>query len=351
MSGGVDSAVTALLLQREWHEVSAGFMRNFVADDASCPTLQDQRDAYRVSQYLDLVDFHVFDFQKEYNEKIIQYIYDGYAQWRTPNPDVLCNSLVKFALFADKARQLGFDAIATGHYAIKTDDNRLFCGVDPTKDQSYFLAQLSAQQLSFARFPLGGLTKSQVRAIAREADLPNATRPDSQGLCFIGKVSMKDFLSDVLPPRQGDIVDIQTGKIVGQHDGVQFFTLGQRKGIGVGGGSPYYVVKKDVQKNTLYVGFENDPARDSYVIRTAPFHWIHDVSDSLDSLRSLWGIVRYHQTPQEVVSCTVLADGSLSCQFATPQKDVAPWQFFVLLHDTEVLGSAEIIESCQKVLT
>lgn len=234
LSGGVDSAVSALLLKEAGHEVHAGFMVNYRTDDEHCTTKTDLAEAERVADFLK-IPFSTFDFVQEYEDRIIKTIYDGYVRGVTPNPDVLCNNLVKFDLFLEEALSYGFDAIATGHYARTVEREgriRLLKGLDPEKDQSYFLSRLSEGQLSKAVFPIGHLAKTEVRRIARTSGLPNAERKDSQGLCFIGKVPMREFLRSRIPERKGDIVDT-SGKKVGEHPGAWFYTVGQRRDLRV----------------------------------------------------------------------------------------------------------------------
>ncbi len=222
----MDSAVSAYLLKEAGHDVHAGFMVNFESDDENCTTKIDLAEAERVAKYLD-IPFHTFDFVAEYEDRIVRRIYEGYEKGLTPNPDVLCNNLVKFDLFLEEAVSYGFDGIATGHYArIDRKDGipRLLKGVDDSKDQSYFLSRLNREQLEKAYFPVGGIVKSEVREIARKAGLPNAERKDSQGLCFIGKIPMREFLRERLKEKVGDIVDT-SGKKVGEHRGAWFYTV------------------------------------------------------------------------------------------------------------------------------
>ncbi len=228
MSGGVDSAVAAHLLLQQGYEVIAGFMKNYADEkNPDCHTKKDRNMAIKVSQHLGIDTFIIFDFRQQYHETIIQYIYDTYAAGQTPNPDILCNTEIKFKLFLEEAKKLGCDAVATGHYAHISHDTsgyHLHKGVDTNKDQSYFLSGLNQEQLAQSLFPLGTLTKPAVRDIATSIDLPNAQRKDSQGLCFIGKVSMKEFLAEALEKKEGDIIDA-TGKKLGTHDGVRFYTI------------------------------------------------------------------------------------------------------------------------------
>lgn len=253
LSGGVDSAVTALLLREAGHDVSCAFMINYLTEDDSCPTRVDMAEARKVAEFLGL-PFHTFDFIEEYERRIVEYIYREYGLGRTPNPDVFCNNLVKFDLFLSEALSYGFDAIATGHYARVGNSGKvmLLKGADPLKDQSYFLSRLSSSQIEKALFPIGHLHKSEVRQIAKEAALPNAERKDSQGLCFIGKVPMSTFLSQRLKANEGDIVDT-SGKKLGTHRGLWRYTIGQRRDIRIGGGPSLFVVAKDISSNTLVV--------------------------------------------------------------------------------------------------
>jgi len=244
LSGGVDSAVAAFLLQKQGYEVSCGFMINYLEEDnPACTTRADMEMAKKVADFLGL-PFFTFDYREEYEERIVEYIYREYAAGRTPNPDVFCNNLVKFDLFLEEALELGYDRVATGHYArieaalydAPPDTEaryHLLKAVDPHKDQSYFLSRLSPFQLAKAIFPIGHLMKSEVREIAKKAQLPNADRKDSQGLCFIGKVPMREFLARKIPKKTGNILDT-SGNILGEHEGAFAYTIGQRKGIKIG---------------------------------------------------------------------------------------------------------------------
>lgn len=222
----MDSAVSAYLLKEAGFDVHAGFMVNFESEGENCTTRVDLAEAEKVARYLE-IPLHTFDFVTEYEERIVQRIYEGYEKGLTPNPDVLCNNLIKFDLFLEEALSYGFDAIATGHYA-RVDRNdgiaRLLKGIDPLKDQTYFLSRLKREQLEKAYFPVGGILKSEVREIARRAGLPNAERKDSQGLCFIGKVPMREFLRERLKEKTGDIVDVSGNKL-GEHRGAWFYTV------------------------------------------------------------------------------------------------------------------------------
>ena len=338
LSGGVDSAVTAHLLKQQGHEVSAGFMINYTTEDPLCTTKQDLKVATEVAQYLDIPLF-TFDFVQEYERQIVSYIYEGYEKGHTPNPDVLCNSLVKFRLFLDEAMDYWFDAVATGHYARisqKDDQHHLCRGVDPDKDQSYFLAGLSEDQLARSLFPIGGYHKHEIRDMARAAGLPNAERKDSQGICFIGKVGMKEFLQKELPKKTWNIVDT-SGKVLGQHDGAWYFTIGQRKGLGVWGGPALYVVQKHVDTNEVVVGTKDDLALFWNTLTLQDMHWI---SGAPELPHTCSAKIRYRQADQEV---TLQEKNSvLSATFATAQRAIAAGQILVAYDGQRVLGSGTI---------
>lgn len=302
LSGWVDSAVSAYLLKQAGHDVSAGFMINYISDDEeNCTTKKDLAIAKEVAEYLK-IPFFTFDYVKEYDEKILNYLYEGYKRGITPNPDVWCNSEVKFKLFLEEWLEAWFDAIATGHYARNMADKsgvfHLYKWVDPLKDQSYFLSTLNQFQLSKALFPIGHLQKSEVREIALKAWLPNAQRKDSQGLCFVGKVDFEAFLKKKIPVDIGNIVDT-SGKVLGTHDGVYFYTVGQRKGLNIWWlKKPVFVVKKDVVKNELIVGTEADLALYNQVLVTS---WIHCIGREISFPFHGKAKIRYRQADQEVV--------------------------------------------------
>ncbi|MFA6080261.1 MAG: tRNA 2-thiouridine(34) synthase MnmA [Candidatus Gracilibacteria bacterium] len=331
LSGGVDSAVSAYLLKEQGYHVSAGFMINYLTDDDTCPTRTDMAIAKEIAEYLG-IPFFTFDFIDEYEQKVLNYIFEGYKKGLTPNPDVFCNTWIKFDLFRKEALSYGFDAVATGHYVrlggqekkeerrnnkvgscimppgqggaggvenskLETQNLKLLRGVDPDKDQSYFLAALSREQLEQAMFPIGNLTKSEVRDIARRAGLPNAERKDSQGLCFVGKVDFAEFLKAHIPAQKGAIIDT-AGNILGEHDGAFQYTIGQRKGIGVGGGPALYVVEKNVETNTLVVGQEDDPRLLNTTCTVGELNWLEDVTLPLNCEAQ----IRYRQMPQK---CTL----------------------------------------------
>lgn len=276
LSGGVDSSVSALLLKQQGYEVIGVYMKNWSKDlpGMPCPWMDDYQDAKRVAVQLG-IGFKMYDFEKQYHQKVVDYMLDEFKAGRTPNPDIMCNQEVKFKLFLNTALEDGADFVATGHYA-KTEDGRLFKPKDKNKDQTYFLYRVTAQALKNSLFPLGNLTKPQVRQIAQENNLVTATKKESMGICFVGKVGIKDFLQQYVESKPGAIID-QNDKKIGEHDGVIFYTIGQRQGLNVGGGKPYYVVGKDMERNEVYVTTDlQDERLWSREINFTQAHWIND---------------------------------------------------------------------------
>lgn len=336
LSWWVDSAVSAYLLKKQGYDVSAGFMINYLTDDDSCPTRLDMAVATEVAEYLD-IPFFTFDFIEEYEKKVLRYIFDGYQKWLTPNPDVFCNTWIKFDLFREEALSYGYDMVATGHYSqirhTENSDLELLRGVDLEKDQSYFLSALTKEQLRQAIFPLGGLQKSEVRDIARDVWLPNAERKDSQGLCFVGKVDFSSFLKQHIPSQKGSILDVQW-RVIGEHDGAFQFTIGQRKGIAVGGWPALYVLGKDVKNNTITVGIDDERLFSSRCSLVD----INLLSEELPKKCSAQ--IRYRQAPQ---FCTLETwDKSTTVIFDTPQRAVAPGQVCALYEGDRVIWSGII---------
>ena len=269
LSGGVDSAVAAYLLKKQGYEVICVFMRNWDSslnndilgnptnDDDVCPQEKDYQDAQAVASHLGL-EIRRVDFIKEYWDQVFTYFLEEYAKGRTPNPDILCNKHIKFKAFLDYAKSIDADYIATGHYArvVHTEgkESVMLRGVDNNKDQTYFLCQLNQNQLNNSLFPIGELTKPEVRQIAEELDLPVAHKKDSTGICFIGERDFREFLKNYIPAKSGKMVDIVSKKVIGEHQGIMYYTIGQRKGLGIGGnGEPWFVVGKDYDKNILYI--------------------------------------------------------------------------------------------------
>lgn len=345
MSWWVDSAVSAYLLMQQWHEVIAGFMKNY-ADESNphCTTKQDRDIAIKVSQYLGIKTFIIFDFREEYDYQIIRYIKGSYEAWLTPNPDVFCNSEVKFKLFLDEAIKLGYDWIAMGHYARvvtswkwKVKSYELLKGIDSNKDQSYFLSRLDQFQLSKAYFPIGHLTKPEVRSIAQDIWLPNAERKDSQGLCFIGKVSMKEFLWKDLPKILGPVYDT-AWKYLWNHDGIQFYTIGQRHWFGWWGGTPRYIVNKIKETNTLIVWPKDAEELYSKELIAHERHWI---GEEYALPFHAHAKVRYRQEDQACI-LESFVDGTMKINFNNPQRAISSGQI-VVVYDGEICIGSWII--------
>lgn len=277
MSGGVDSSVTAALLVEQGYAVTGVYMKNWTQDlpGMKCPWADDLADAKRVAVGLG-IDFKVFDFEKEYKQNVVDYMIDEYKIGRTPNPDIMCNQEVKFKLFLEAAVADGADMIATGHYA-RTEGGRLLRAKDENKDQTYFLYRVTEAALEKTLFPLGGYTKQEVRELAKERGLYTATKKESMGICFVGKVGIRDFLGQYVETVPGKIIDRRSGEVVGYHEGAIFYTIGQRHGLDVGGGLPYYVAGKDMDKNEVYVTTQlNDEGLWRKDIQLPSLHWIKD---------------------------------------------------------------------------
>lgn len=275
MSGGVDSSLTAALLKEQGYDVTGVYMKNWTQDlpGMKCPWADDLADAKRVAVQLG-IDFKVFDFEKEYKQKVVDYMIDEYRLGRTPNPDIMCNQEVKFKIFLEAALEDGADMIATGHYA-RVEDGALKMAADSNKDQTYFLYRVTHEALEKTVFPLGEFEKPQVRAMAQERGLYTASKKDSQGICFVGQIGIREFLSQYVEQTAGAIVDKRTGKVLGQHDGAIFYTIGQRHGLELGGGLPYYVIGKDMDTNTVYVTTDlNDENLWKPELRLTSVHWI-----------------------------------------------------------------------------
>jgi tRNA-specific 2-thiouridylase len=276
MSGGVDSSLTAALLKQQGYHVTGVYMKNWTQDLPGfiCPWQEDYMDAKRVATQLQ-IDFKLYDFEKDYRARVVDYMIKEYQSGRTPNPDIMCNQEVKFKLFLETALADGADLIATGHYA-RIKNGHLYTGLDSNKDQSYFLYRVSSQALQKGLMPIGEMTKPEVRALAKKLDLYTADKKDSQGICFVGKVGIKEFLLSQLGPQPaGSIID-QTGQVIGQHDGAIFYTIGQRHGLNIGGGLPYYITKKDMQNNLIYVTTNlDDQNLWTDKVKLTHLHWIN----------------------------------------------------------------------------
>ena len=387
LSGGVDSSVTAYLLKEQGYEVIGLFMKNWHDDSVTisneCPWLEDSNDAMIVADKLG-IPFQVVDLSEQYKDRIVDYMFDEYEKGRTPNPDVLCNREIKFDVFMDIALNLGADYVATGHYCRKTEEiidgqlvYKLLGGKDRNKDQSYFLCQLSQQQLSKALFPIGELTKPEVRDIAKKANLITADKKDSQGLCFIGKVRLPEFLQQKLQPKEGVIVNIsrdashyervvpdfsskeeelaffarkyayakEDGAIVGKHQGAHYFTKGQRKGLNVGGTKEaLYVIETDVNENVIYTGEgKQHPGlyRNVLFVSNQELHWIReDLALDLGQTLEVTARIRYRQT-LEKATLYKTGDG-LYVAFEAQQSAITEGQFVAWYSGDELLGSGVI---------
>ncbi len=346
LSGGVDSSVSAWLLKEQGYRVSGLFMVNWTEDEEGyCSSAQDYQDARAVCEELD-IPLHRVDFSKEYRDRVFARFLADYEAGKTPNPDVLCNREVKFQPFREYALRLGADWIATGHYArIEHSDAgpRLLRSVTEDKDQTYFLAAVAREHLERVLFPVGGLTKPEVREIARRAGLPVHRKKDSTGICFIGEREFQEFLSNYLKPNPGPMLD-EAGTVVGRHQGLMFYTPGQRKGLMIGGrkgarDAPWYVVAKDPGRNALIVAQDSrHPLLMSFRVDTGPFHWIRRPDPLPERLQAR---IRHRQ---ELQACRVerLPDGGLRAVFEQPQRAAVSGQFLVLYDGAECLGGGEI---------
>jgi tRNA-specific 2-thiouridylase len=348
LSGGVDSSVAAWLLKREGHEVVGVFMKNWEDDDTDlhCTSRQDLVDAAAVADVIG-IDFDAVNFASEYRERVFASFLRDYSAARTPNPDVLCNSEIKFKSFLDHAQALGADAIATGHYAgLRSREGKaeLLKATDTAKDQTYFLHQLTQRQLSVARFPLAAMNKRTVRAIAREQGIPTHAKKDSTGICFIGERPFAEFLARYLPREPGPI-ETPEGRVVGRHNGLAYHTLGQRQGLRIGGvrdaiGSPWFVARKDVQRNALIVvqGHEH-PLLYASALETGPIHWIAEVPPKPGI--ALAAKTRYRMPD---ASCRLVPCGSdrWRAVFDAPQWAPTPGQYLVIYEGDVCLGGGVI---------
>ena len=388
LSGGVDSSVTAYLLKEQGYEVIGLFMKNWHDDSVTiskeCPWLEDSNDALIVAEKLG-IPFQTVDLSAQYKERIVDYMFNEYEKGRTPNPDVLCNREIKFDVFMKIAMQLGADYVATGHYCRKgiienpdgTETYQLLAGVDGNKDQSYFLCQLSQEQLAKTLFPIGELLKPEVRRIAAENDLITADKKDSQGLCFIGKVRLPEFLQQKLQPKKGVIVevpavleqyannvpkfsskleelafyaekphyDLTDGKVVGEHQGAHYFTKGQRKGLDVGGTKePLFVIETDVDQNIIYTGQgKSHPGlyRRTLFVSNDELHWVRtDLALDIDQSMEVMARIRYRQPLQKATLYKV--DAGIYVDFEEKQSAITEGQFVAWYIGDELIGSGVI---------
>jgi tRNA-specific 2-thiouridylase len=339
MSGGVDSSLTAAMMVEAGHNVTGVFMKNWSADVAGwhCPWRQDFNDAKRVAVQLG-IPIKLYDFQDHYKDKVVNYLLREYQAGRTPNPDIMCNQEIKFKLFLETALQDGADMIATGHYARIVNNNELHTAADPSKDQSYFLARVNEDALTKTLFPLGEMLKKDVRAEANKRDLITANKKDSVGICFVGKVGIRDFLREYVEVSEGDVVD-QNGQVVGRHDGAIFYTIGQRQGLGIGGGLPYYVVRKDMDKNIVYVttDLSSSDLWSDFIDGTDP-HWINQ-----PPLPGKKYQVRTRHLG-ELTDCSIdnIEVNSCKIKLVKAQRALAPGQSAVIYENSYCLGAVVI---------
>ena len=349
ISGGVDSSVAAYLLKQQGHEVIGLFMVNWEEQDGTCTAEEDFEDVKRVCSKIGIPYFSV-NYAKEYYERVFTYFLDEYKRGRTPNPDVLCNREVKFGPFLEQAKKLGADMIATGHYAKKiVKDGKYYLAKadDLNKDQSYFLNQLNQDQLASVIFPLENIDKPKVREIAKDLELSTAEKKDSTGICFIGERNFKKFLQGFLPAQKGKIMDLE-GNVVGQHDGLMYYTLGQRRGLNIGGraggnGQRWFVVKKDLKNNILYVTQGEDDVLFSDGLYASEMNWIPTLPAQKEF--DCFAKFRYRQ-PDQKVHVTIINDKEIKVDFYERQRAITPGQF-VVLYDEEglCLGGGSIDKS------
>jgi tRNA-uridine 2-sulfurtransferase len=337
LSGGVDSSVTAALLKEQGYDVTGVYMKNWSQDlpGFPCPWKEDYQDAKRVAVQLD-IPFLSFDFEKQYRQKVVDYMIDGFKAGITPNPDIMCNQEIKFKLFLDTALENGAEMIATGHYA-RTNNGHLLQAYDTNKDQTYFLYRVSEDALSKTLFPLGDYTKPEVRKLAAKYHLVTAKKKESMGICFVGKVGIRDFLKQYVDEKAGAIID-QHGQVIGQHEGAIFYTIGQRHGLQVGGGLPYYVTGKNMSKNDVYVTSDlNDEKLWASQLRLGAVHWINDKPQ-----QGLQCMVRTRHRAPLVQGTLDLAGDTLQVALAEPIRAITPGQSVVIYDGDHVLGGGII---------
>ena len=336
LSGGVDSSVSAALLKEQGDLVVGVYMKNWSKDlpGFACPWKEDYQDAKRIAVQLG-IEFKMFDFEKEYQEKVVDYMIEEYKAGRTPNPDIMCNQEVKFKLFFNTAIEQGADFVATGHYA-RSLNGQLLVGKDSNKDQSYFLYRVKESVLEKTIFPLGGFTKPEVRKMAEDRNLTTAHKKESMGICFVGKVGIKEFLQQYVKTEMGDVID-QNGKVIGRHEGAIFYTIGQRHGLDIGGGFPYYVTGKNMKTNTVYVTSQiDDDSLWKDTLSLTDLHWINEPP----KIGKVYMVRTRYRAPlvkaqfKEKVTELILND---------PVRAVTPGQSVVIYENERVVGGGIII--------
>ncbi len=351
MSGGVDSSLSAALLVEQGYEVVGGFIKNWSDSKdlwtGECQWRGERRDALRVAAKLG-IPLLTFDFEEQYRARVLDRLFKGYEEGETPNPDVLCNEEIKFGLFFEQAMKLGFDAVATGHYAqVRHDPDgsaHLLKGLDENKDQSYFLYRVSQVALQRAFFPVGHLQKTEVRVLAAKHELPTATKPDSQGICFVGKLNFHEFLRKRIPPTPGEIVTLE-GEVLGQHDGLDAYTIGQRQGMKISHGqTTWYVAAKNRAKNQLVIVPDREhPALYTQVASVSDLHWTGKIPVELGKSCEVEVAIRYRQTPERAL-LTLVEPGTLTLRFEHPVWALAPGQSAVLYQGVECLGGGILLD-------
>ncbi len=340
MSGGVDSSVAALRLSQQGYNVVGVYMKNWSQDlpGLPCPWKEDFQDAKRVAVQLG-IDFKVYDFEKQYRQKVVNYMLDGFKAGFTPNPDIMCNQEIKFKLFLDTALEDGADYIATGHYA-RVKNGKLLTAKDENKDQTYFLHRVKSRALQKTLFPLGNYTKPQVREIAQKAGLVTAAKKESMGICFVGKVGIKEFLQQYVKEKPGKIID-QAGSVIGQHDGALFYTIGQRQGLNVGGGLPYYVVGKDMKKNEVYVTTDlQDERLWSREIKFTSAHWIEGEPKKNQKIMAR---TRHRAKLLQVKKLNKLSDYHWNAELKDDVRALTPGQSTVFYSANVCLGGGIVV--------
>jgi len=340
MSGGVDSSVTAALLKEQGYNVTGVYMKNWSQDLPGfvCPWKEDYQDAKRVAVQLG-IDFKMYDFETEYRQKVVDYMLDEYKAGRTPNPDIMCNQEVKFKLFLETALEDGADMIATGHYS-RIQDGKLLTGLDKNKDQSYFLYRVKESALQKSLMPIGDLQKPEVRALAKQLGLATADKKDSQGICFVGKVGIKDFLLAELGIQEhGDVVD-QNGSKLGEHDGAIFYTIGQRHGLQIGGGLPYYVTGKDMAKNQVFVTTDlQDKQLWHRELKLSDVHWINGEPDFSKSYQ----VRTRYRAPLVPILNLEKTDNHLIIHLEEDIRAITPGQSAVIYDGDHCLGGGIVV--------
>jgi tRNA (5-methylaminomethyl-2-thiouridylate)-methyltransferase len=343
LSGGVDSSVALKLLKDEGHDLTAYYLKIWLQDEFSflgeCPWEEDLEYVHSVCNQVN-VPLEVLSLQNEYWDTVVTYTLAEIREGRTPNPDIFCNSLIKFGQFYERIDD-SFEKVASGHYAIVEEHNGKYLlkrSPDPVKDQTYFLAYLTQQQLSRAYFPVGRFTKSEIRKLAEKFDLPNKSRKDSQGICFLGQVKFTEFIKHHLGVMKGEIVDIASGKVIGEHEGYYYYTIGQRSGLGLGGG-PWYVVKKDIQENKIYISKENTSGRERFEFEAGKFNWINE-----SPLPGKEYLVKLRHGPN-FYKCKInfIDEEKGIVTLNNPDKGIAPGQFAVFYDDEVCMGGGVIL--------